>query len=299
MKKALLITCTAGLMITLSGCKDASVAISNGNEELFTVGKTTVTNNDIYTPLFSRSGYGQVTYEVNKLVYDKEVPMDDAMVEDAKKALEADKERYGEAGFQTMISSGGYQDEDDYYEKVSVASIQSKALTKKFLEDNAEKQISTYKPVKVRMIACTSEENAKNAMSDIENGADFEETATKYGKTDTYKGDEIIVNQSSGLPSVVWAKISVVTDSDHLISEVITDATTDAENPTYYVVKVTDTDAMNNFKEEALDSILEKSTTASDDAMIYYLEKYNFHVYDIDIYNKYKANKPEYLVQDK
>lgn len=299
MKKITILTLAAGMMLTLSGCKDASVSISNGKEELFRVGDTKVTNNDIYTPLFSKYGYAQVSYEVSKIIYDKEVPMDDAMTEDAKDALEKSKSSLGEDAFKSMLTSTGYADEDAYYEKVSIPSVQSKALTKKFLEENAEKQIETYKPVKARILACTSEENAKNALSDIEGGADFEETAEKYGKTDTYKGNEIIVNQSSGLPSVVWAKISVITDQDHLISEVIQDATTDAANPTYYVVKVEDTDALNNYKEEALNSILEKSTTVSDDAMIYYLEKYDFHVYDIDIYNKYKANKAAYLIQDK
>lgn len=297
MKKAITLCFAAGMLLTLSGCKDASVDISNGSDVLFTVGNTKVTNNDIFEPLFLNSGYTEVSYEVNKIIYDKEVPVNDEITKAAKEALAKSKKDMGE-NFDATIKQYGYKDEDDYYNRVSVPSAQAKALTKKFLAEDAEAQIETYKPVKARIISCTSEENAKNALAAVQDGKDFEEAAKEYGKTDTYTGSEMIVHQSSGLPSVVWAKISVVTDKESMIGEVITDTTTDAENPAYYVVKVTNTKALDEFKDEALAAIQEKSTTAATDAMKHYLKEYNFRVYDIDIYNAYKSYNAEYLVQD-
>lgn len=297
MKKAITLCLAAGMLLTLSGCHDASVEISNGSEELFTVGKTKVTNADIFEPLFINSGYTQINYEVNKIIYDKVVPVDDEITKNAKDALAQSKKDMGE-NFEATIKQAGYKNEEDFYNRVSVPSAQAKALTKKFLADNAEAQIETYKPVKARIIACTSEENAKNALAAVQDGKTFEEAAKEFGKTDTYTGSEMIVHQSSGLPSVLWAKISVVTDKESMINEVITDSTTDAEKPTYYVVKVTNTSALEEFKDDALASIQEKSTTASSDAMKHYLKEFDFHVYDIDIYNAYKTNNPDYLVQD-
>lgn len=285
------------MMLSLSGCSDASADISTGNEVLFTVGDTKITNDDIYRPMLLNSGYQVVNELVQKTILDKEVPVDDTITADAKKNLESAKSTYGDS-FESSIKQYGYKDEDDFYNRVSVLNAQTTALTKLWLNENTEEQIKTYKPVKARIIACTSEENAKNALAAVQGDTSFEDAASEFGKTDTYKGDEIIVNQSSGLPSAVWSKISVISDKESMINEVIADSTTDAENPVYYVVKVTNTSAMEDFKDAAIQSILDKSTSAKTDAMKAYLTKYNFTVYDIDIYNNYKASNPDYLVQD-
>lgn len=297
MKKTTTLGMAAVMLLTLSACKDASVDISNGSEVLFTVGSTKVTNDDIFTPIFTSSGFNEVATRVNNIIYEKEVPADEAIQADAKKILADAKASLGD-NFSAYLNQAGMKDEEEYLSKVAMPSAQAKALTKKYLEANAEEQITTYKPVKVRVIQCTSDENAKNALTAAQQGESMEAIATQFGKTDTYKGDEIIVNQSSGLPSALWAKISVITDQEAMINEVITDTITDSENPVYYVAKVTNTKALDEFKEEAIDSILNTSTTAQKDAMVYYLKQYNFHVYDIDIYNSYKSNNPDYLVQD-
>lgn len=298
MKKTTIFGFAAVMMLALSGCKDASVDISNGKEELFKVGSTKVTNDDIFRSLFLNGGYSEVNSMVSKIVYDKEVPENDEIKKEAKDSLAKAKKDMGDNFLETIKQYYGCESEDEFYTKYSLPNAQLNALTKKFLNDNAEEQITTYKPVKVRMIACTSEENAKKALEAVQKGTSFEEAAKQYGKTDTYKGTEEIVNQSSGLPSAVWSKISVITDKEAMINEVITDSVTDAEKPVYYVVKVTNTKAFEEFKEDAIQSILDKATSAKTDAMKFYLNKYNFRIYDIDIYNTYKTNNPDYLVQD-
>ncbi len=296
MKKITSICFAAIMTVTLFGCKDASVDISNGNEVLFTVGSTKITNDDIFRPLFLSGGFSAVNSKVSSIIYEKEVPMNDELTKKAKAELDKFKQSVGE-NLEAVLSQAGCDTIDEYYEKYIVPSVQNTQLAKKFLEANAEDQITTYKPVKARIIACTAEENAKKALQAVNDGQDFEATAKQYGKTDTYNGKEIVVNQSSQLPSSVWAKISVITDKEAMINEVIAD-TSDAENPMYYVVKVTNTKAMDEFKEEALQSILDKSTSIKQEAMVHYLKQYNFHVYDIDIYNTYKSSSPDYLVQD-
>lgn len=296
MKKEIALGCAALTLLTLSGCKDASVDISNGSEVLFTVGSTKVTNSDIFRPIFLSSGFNEVNNQVSKIIYDKEVPVTDEITAEAKKSLKEFKDSAGE-NLSAILKQYGCADEDEYYNKYALPSVQNTQLAKKFLAANAEEQITTYKPVKARIIACTSEGNAQSALKAVQGGESFEAAARAYGKTDTYTGAETIVNQSSQLPSVVWSKISVISEKEAMINEVIAD-TTDAENPVYYVVKVTDTNALEDFKEDALQSILDQSSTIRQEAMVYYLKQYNFHVYDIDIYNSYQSSMPDYLVQD-
>lgn len=296
MKKTITLSCAAFLLLTLSGCKDASVDISNGDDILFTVGSTKVTNGDIFHPIFLSSGFNEVNAQVSKIIYDKEVPVDDEITAEAKKSMDEFKAS-AKDNLSAILKQYGCADEEEYYNKYILPNIQNTRLAKKFLEANAEDQITTYKPVKARIIACTSEGNAKNALTAVQGGESFEATAKAYGKTDTYTGAEIVVNQSSQLPSVVWSRISVITDKEAMINEVITDST-NAENPVYYVVKVTNTNALEDFKEEALQSILDQSSSLRQEAMVYYLKQYQFRVYDIDIYNSYQSSMPDYLVQD-
>lgn len=296
MKKATSLCFAAVMLTTLFGCKDASADISNGSEVLFTVGSTKVTNDDIFRPLFLSGGFSQVNMTVSKIIFEKEAPVTEEVTKEAKKQLAEFKKSAGE-NLEAVLSQAGCKDIDEYYEKYIVPSVQNNKLAKKYLDANAKDQITTYKPVKARIIACTSEGNAKNALKAVQDGKSFEAAAKQYGKTDTYNGKEIVVNQSSQLPSPVWSKISVITDKEAMINEVISD-TSDSEKPMYYIVKVTNTKAAEEFKEEALQSILDKSTTIKQEAMIHYLKKYNFRVYDIDIYNNYKSSNPDYLVQD-
>ncbi len=296
MKKAMTLSCAALMALALSGCKDASVDISNGNDVLFTVGSTKVTNDDIFRPIFLSSGFSEVNKQVSKIIYDKEVPVNDEITAEAKKSMDEFK-KSAKDNLSAILKQYGCENEEEYYNDYVIPSVQGTQLAKKYLEANAEDQITTYKPVKARIIACTSEGNAQNALKAVQDGGSFESAAKTYGKTDTYTGSEIIVNQSSQLPSVVWSKISVITDKEAMINEVITD-NTDAENPLYYVVKVTNTKALEEFKDEALQSILDRSTTIRQEAMVHYLKQYQFHVYDIDIYNSYQSSMPDYLVQD-
>lgn len=296
MKKLVTLGFSAILLASLAGCSDASVEISTGDEALITVGSEKITNDDLFRPLFIKNGLSSVSNLVSNAIYDKEVPLTDETTATAQENLAKAKEESGD-GFVSNLASYGFKDEEDFYNRSILPSTRMKELSKKYLDENAEAQITQYKPVKVRIIQTTAEENATKALAAVKEGSDFEEMATEYGKTDTYKGNEIIVNNASGLPTDVWSKISVITDKEAMIDEVIKDAT-NAESPVYYVVKVTNTNALEDFKDDALASILEKSTSLSQDVMVHYLEKYDFHVYDIDIYNLYKSSSPSYLVQD-
>ena len=78
---------------------------------------------------------------------------------------------------------------------------------------------------------------------------------------------------------------------------VISKVIEDTSSGKYYVVQVTEKDT-SKFEEDAINTILETSTSLDDTALTYYLEKHKFTIYDIDVYNGIKSANESYIVQD-
>ena len=110
------------------------------------------------------------------------------------------------------------------------------------------------------------------------------------GETTTYDGSEQIVTTQSGLPTAVLTKLNDAEDGT-LVNEVIPDTT----NGNYYVVRLVSKD-YETIKDDVAEA-LQDNTSLTNDAMVYYLKKYNFTVYDVDIFNALRESNPEYLVQ--
>lgn len=290
MKKLNLLLC-ASLFVVMSGCSDASANISDGSTVLFTVNGEKTTKEDIYTLAKSSStgtaGSAVMTL-VRERIFEVEVPKTEDMEKEAKKTMETAKENFGDT-FETMLKNNGYQSEDDYYEKVALGNIQAKELTKKYLND--EEKISEYQPIKAQVIVTTSKEKAESALSAVKDDSTFEEAASEYGDTSKSDGSEKIYSSASGISSTVWQSILNI-KANAIGSDILEDTT----NSLYYVVKVIDTD-VENFKDEALET-LSALSSVSNTALIFYLEKHDFNVWDIDVYNQIKTSSPTFLVQD-
>ena len=80
-----------------------------------------------------------------------------------------------------------------------------------------------------------------------------------------------------------------VTEDDTLLD--VYQFSADLKN--FYVVKVVNVDVK---LEEARDSLLGLSKVA-DEGFAHYLEKYDFTIYDIDLFNGINAQAPTYIVQ--
>lgn len=111
------------------------------------------------------------------------------------------------------------------------------------------------------------------------------------GITENYNGSTQTLSSESGLPTNVWGNITKVTENNTVLDEV----QYSLDLTTYYVVKVIATNP-EDFKETAIKG-LASSTTLQNEGFAYYLKKYNFNIYDIDIYNAFKTQAPQYLVQ--
>lgn len=288
MKKLLGILCVA-MLVMVSGCKDATTSVSNGSEMLMRVGDTTITKENVNTLLKLHTGYNSVLQDVIQKILDAEITITEEIEKAAKESLEKSKENLGE-NFLSSIEKSGYADEEDYYRSVSLNGVLRKELTKKYLVE--ENQIEKYHPFKAQMLIAKDQESANKALEELKNGVPFEEVTQQYGDVSKSDGTITIYHSGSGLPAIVTEKITNTAQAQ-LLEEVITDSA----NSVYYVVNIVDYD-YKNFVDEAATAIIEKTTSLNDEAIVFYLKKHQFRVYDIDIYNGIKQTNPTYLVQD-
>ena len=290
MKKTVWLTCAAAAVLALSGCSDAKADISNGDKVVAKVGNQEITKEDLYTTMKMSNAYNTVVEQVTKQIVDKEVPVTKEMETNAKAAFEDYKKTAG-TSFADYLKNSGYKSEEEYYKNIFLVDQQKQALNKKYVTDNYKTLMNEYHPMKAQILVFDDKETAQKAFDAIKGGADFSDYA-KTGNTTNFSGALQVVNsKTTGMSSVAFTQMKSVKKANTLIDKVISDASTGK----FYVVKVVDSDP-NNFKDEAINSVTALDE-AADTAFTFYLKKYNFTIYDIDVYNSVKESKPGYIVQ--
>lgn len=290
--KKLLTVCAFALLVTLSGCKDATTSLSDGNDALITVGNTTITKNDVYTGLKSENGVTAIISKLTAYIVDQEVPVTDEMMSEAESTMQSFKDTVGEENWSTFLSSMGYENEQQYLEERALLSVRASQLTSKYITDNYDEIKENYQIRKLRIFQTTDSSIAAEVQEKVKNGElTIEEAVNQYDSvTTTYDGSEQILTNASGLGSDIWENIMAVTEDNTLLD--LYQYSSDLSN--FYVIEVVSVDVP---LEEA-QSTIEGLSTIADDAFAYYLKKYNFTVYDIDLYNGIQSQKPSYIVQD-
>lgn len=290
--KKLLTVCAFALLVTLSGCKDATTSLSDGNDALITVGNTTITKNDVYTGLKSENGVTAIISKLTAYIVDQEVPVTDEMMSEAESTMQSFKDTVGEENWSTFLSSMGYENEQQYLEERALLSVRASQLTSKYITDNYDDIKENYQIRKLRIFQTTDSSIAAEVQEKVKNGElTIEEAVNQYDSvTTTYDGSEQILTNASGLGSDIWENIMAVTEDNTLLD--LYQYSSDLSN--FYVIEVVSVDVP---LEEA-QSTIEGLSTIADDAFAYYLKKYNFTVYDIDLYNGIQSQKPSYIVQD-
>ena len=292
MKK--LCTLLAAMMLfTLAGCKDATAGISNGSEALITIEGNKITNEDIYGLIKTSAGANETLSLIKTQIYKKEnIKVSDAMKKEAEESVKSLKIMYGDS-LQDTLKQYGFDNLEQYKEKSIYPGLQQKELNKKYVKAKEKAMFDSYYPVKAQILEADSKKKAENALKALKDGKDFKAVVKEYGSTTTYKGTEEIYNSKSGLPTTVFDKIKS-TNKKGLIESVMEDTS----SKKYYVVKVTNA-TPKDFEEDAINSIVEKASTDIEPAATaYYLKKYDFTVYDKDIYDGIKSTNESYIVQD-
>ncbi len=283
-----------GAALMLGGCGNATANISHGSDVIGTIGNTSITDGDIYSSLKSTSGYSYALTMIREQIFAREIEVTDEMRQQAQDEYDQYAEQY-EAQDTGMTAEEyviylGYESVDDYINKVYLPNYEQQALNAKYMDDDNANFLEEYEPVKAQIIQTSDQDTASQALEALNNGDDFADVAEEYNDSTTYDGSEQIVTTQSGLPTAVMTKLNDAEDGT-LVNEVIADTT----NGYYYVVRLVSKD-YETIKDDIVEA-LQDNTTLTNDAMVYYLKKYNFTVYDVDIFNALRDSNPEYLVQ--
>ncbi len=293
MKKTKLV-CILGASLALSGCGNAYANISHGGDVVATVGDVTITDGDLYPQMKASSGAEYTLTMIRQKIYEAEIEVTDEMREQAEEEYDSvatQAESYYDMTMEEYIQRLGYADKDEYIEKVILPNIEQTELNKKYFDENNEEFLSDYQPAVARILATTDQDQASQALDALNDGEDFEAVSEEYGDTTTYDGSEQLYYTDSGLPSVVLSKLAEQSEGNTLINEVIVDSTTG----TYYIAYLVSND-YETIQDQIVDALAE-NTSITSDTMVYYLKKYNFTVYDTDVFNTIRTSYPQYLVQ--
>lgn len=290
--KKLLCVCAAALLFTVSGCSDATTSVTDGSTSLITVGGTSITKEDVYTGLKTQGAVNSIINMVTELICDKEIPLTDEIKAEAQSTMDSFKGYVGEENWDAFIKGNGYASEEDYFNQRVVLAARAGHITEKYLEEDWSNIVDVYKPRQVQIFTTDDEEKANQALEAIKGGKDVAEVVEELGGiTDSYNGSVQTLSSESGLPANVWGNITKVTENNTVLDEVQYNLDLTA----YYVVKVVGTDP-EEFKEIAIKG-LASVTDIQNESFAFYLKKYNFNIYDIDIYNAFKTQAPQYLIQ--
>lgn len=290
--KKLLCVCAAALLFTVSGCSDATTSVTDGSTSLITVGGTSITKEDVYTGLKTQGAVNSIINMVTELICDKEIPLTDEIKAEAQSTMDSFKGYVGEENWDAFIKNNGYASEEDYFNQRVVLAARAGHITEKYLEEDWTNVVDVYKPRQVQIFVTDDEEKANQALEAIKGGKDVAEVVEELGGiTDSYNGSVQTLSSQSGLPANVWGNITKVTENNTVLDEVQYNLDLTA----YYVVKVVGTDP-EEFKETAIKG-LASVTDIQNESFAFYLKKYNFNIYDIDIYNAFKTQAPQYLIQ--
>lgn len=269
MKKLLVIL---SLSLVLVGCGNKTTNVSNSSDVLIKVGNQSITVGQVYSQMMATDSTAIIKQMASRIIFDKEVPMDDALKAEADTQLQEFIDSVGE-NLDVYLQYYGYKDKDDYYNNGIIPSLQQEKLVRNYLTENFDAVAAGYRPKKIRLIEITDATLAAEALAEIKAGVDFSVVAEKYS-TSTYPGDEELVNNTSSIPSVVVEFIDYLTTPT--LSEVLTDGTTN------YIVQVTNADT-NKLKDEIIESFTFDSTF-TDKTLESYFVKYNFTIYDKSVY---------------
>ena len=299
MKKITLALIAIMMVCLLAGCGDAHGKLTNGNQPLFTIGKTKVTKNDFYKVMRDYDGGDYLIKQTAKYIVNAEIETTDEITAQAKKQF--DETIAGYADLATALKTLGYDSEEELMEDV-VDSVKSDLLIDKYIEDNWDELTKKYAPLKIRVLSFTSaesetadfKEKAAAALADLKAGEKFDDVAKKYmdEKSDAYKlaAETLYTTSSSSYDTVVKDYLKTVVTPG--LSEVLSDST----GTKAFIVQVTNNN-LTQLKAEFTE-YLKGLSTISQDMYTYYFKKHNFTIYDIDLYNIIDTNYASYLVQD-
>lgn len=287
MNKAVKILAAAAVAGTLAGCSDASAKLKDSSTAVLSIGKTTITKGDVFSAMEVMSGADTAINDATNTISSLEVEVTDDIRSQAESTLSTYKSMYGDT-FTSYLETSGMS-EDDYLNNYLIPSLLAEQLNYKYVDEDWSDLVEMYKPCKATILEFTSKDDANAAITDLNNGTDPASAASAHNSSSD-GSSKIYTNQSTDLDSMIRAVLSSLTPDDGWTFA------TSSDGSTFYAIKVDDNDP-ENFRDDLTETFV-NMTNVQNDAKTYYFKKYNFHIYDITIYNGVNDAYPDCLVQN-
>jgi hypothetical protein len=286
MKKLFVILLAAFMLV---GCYDKTTKISDAKTVLVTLDNKTITKGDIYDVMGKVEPYpAVVTLTLSKkMILAKEVGTTAEITAAATTALNAFLEK-NKADVAKAIKDAGYKTQEDIYNNKFIVEAQADALVSKYLTDTFTTIVSTYKPVKARLMEIEKKADADLALAAIKNGQSFDAVALKYGDK-KYVSDSKIYYTGSDLPELVATFLQAAR------VPTLSDVMEDTDNKLFYIIQVNVADA-NSIKDEIITTFTKDANFIELGLMGYYTSN-KFTIYDRTLYDMIKTNYPDYIIK--
>lgn len=279
----------AGLLF-LAGCSGATASVSDPDKELMTIGDVTYTRGQEYEYIKKSTGPNLVMQMAEEVIYDKEVPVTDEI----RKQAEDNYNEYAKTSdnLESYIQSMGYKDRQDYIDKVLIPAVQAEKLLTKWFTDAQEEIVQEYKPSRAQIIQTDSKDSTDKALQALKDGKSAQDVAGQYQMEGTsYNGTAAIVTtMDTVLPTRLINTLSSAESKAGVVNEVF-----ENDDKTQFFVAVLVSNNYDDIKGE-LESTLKNDSTVTEKCLVSYLTKYDFRVFDQDIFDYLRVNYPQYLV---
>lgn len=279
----------AGLLF-LAGCSGATASVSDPDKELMTIGDVTYTRGQEYEYIKKSTGPNLVMQMAEEVIYDKEVPVTDEI----RKQAEDNYNEYAKTSdnLESYIQSMGYKDRQDYIDKVLIPAVQAEKLLTKWFTDAQEEIVQEYKPSRAQIIQTDSKDSADKALQALKDGKSAQDVAGQYQMEGTsYNGTAAIVTtMDTVLPTRLINTLSSAESKAGVVNEVF-----ESDDKTQFFVAMLVSNNYDDIKGE-LESTLKNDSTVTEKCLVSYLTKYDFRVFDQDIFDYLRVNYPQYLV---
>lgn len=214
MKKKILYGFIFISLLLTTGC-GSTPKLQDGEEIVATINGKNITAEELYQEMKKQSGAGALVNLVDSFIANKEIPTDNDVKEYADSQLEQVKLQYQQSGddFTSALLGAGYKNEDalkdviiiDYKQNKMVENYVKDSLTDEEIEKYYNEDIFGALTVKHILIKpdvtddMTSEEKttaeeealekAKDLITQLDNGADFDELAKEHSDDEGTKDD--------------------------------------------------------------------------------------------------------------
>jgi foldase protein PrsA len=288
MKKLIAICAAALVIVPLAGCDDASAKLDSANEPVVTIGGKRITKGQLYSSLMTSVGESTAINHSWQVIEDQEIETTDEMLSNAQSTLSGYKMMYGEDTFNQYLESTGMS-EDDYINNVILVSTKKQELYKKYIEENFDTVVTAYNPIKATILTFTSSDDANAAVSGLKDGSTtVADVISQYSLSDSGESQLITIDTTSiDTIALSYLRSASVDDGWQVVPG--------SSEDTWYVLRL-DSNTPADYRDEFIDWAYQQ-TSVQNDATTYWFKKYNFHVYDIDLYNAVASADPNALVQ--